>query len=139
MVQVLTNPLPAIAGQDKEFASPWLNPLDCEVPPCLDELLGTVAHELRSSLATVLSGVYMINSECELDQVARRALPLMERQLQQAMRLVDDLFDICAGSLRKLTLCKEVVVLAKVVDGETEAADHLLSARRHRLTVSLPP
>ena len=140
MVQQLTKPLPVIAGQDTEFARPWLNPQGWEVtPPCLDELLGTVAHELRSPLATVLSGVYMINSECELNPVARRALPLMERQLQQAMRLVDDLFDICAGSLRKLTLCKEVVVLAKVVDGAIEAADHLLSARRHRLTVSLPP
>jgi signal transduction histidine kinase len=109
------------------------------VQPCLDELLGTVAHELRNPLATVLSGVDVITSECDLDPFARRALLVMERQLRQAVRLVDDLFDLSAGSLNKLSLDKEVVTLADVVAGASETAGHLLSARRHRLTVALPP
>jgi signal transduction histidine kinase len=108
------------------------------VQPCLDELLGTVAHELRGPLATVLTGVSVIASECDLEPFARRAFTVMEKQLRQAMRLVDDLFDLSAGSLRKLSLSKEVVSLADVVAAASETADHLLSARRHRLTVSLP-
>jgi signal transduction histidine kinase len=135
-----TMPAPAIAGQGPEVAGQCLHPEGPEgVPPCLDELLGTVAHELRNPLATVLTGVYFIASECDLDPVAQRTLPAMERQLQQALRLVDDLFDVCAGSLRKLSVCKGVVDLADVVAAATETAGHLLSARRHRLTVSLPP
>jgi signal transduction histidine kinase len=105
--------------------------------PCLDELLGTLAHELRNPLATLLSGVYVIK-ECHIDPAARRALAVMERQSQQAMRLVDDLFDLCAGSLGKLALRKETVNLAEVVAEATETASHCLSARRHRLSVSLP-
>jgi signal transduction histidine kinase len=107
--------------------------------PCLDALLGTVAHELRSPLATILSGVSVITSECDLDPVARRALKVMEQQSQQAMRIVDDLFDLCAGGLGKLSLRKEVVALAEVVARAAETAGPLLAARRHRLTVSLPP
>jgi signal transduction histidine kinase len=107
--------------------------------PCLDEMLGTLAHELRSPLATIVSAVQVISPVCDIDPTARWALAEMERQSQQAMRLVDDLFDLCAGSLRKLSLCKEVVALAQVVSRATETAGHLLAARRHRLTVSLPP
>jgi signal transduction histidine kinase len=109
------------------------------VEPCLDEVLGTLAHELRSPLATVLGGVNAIASESDLDPFARRALTVMDQQLRQAMRLVDDLFDLSAGSLRKLSVCKEWVTLADVVAESARTADSLLSARRHRLTVSLPP
>src|SRR5262249_19210092 len=58
---------------------------------------------------------------------------------RQALRLIDDLFDICAGAEGKLSLRKEVVGLADLVAAATETASHLLAARRHRLTVSLPP
>ena len=62
----------------------------------------------------------------------------MEHQAQQAIRLVDDLFDLCAGGLGKLSLCKEVVALADVVTRAAETAGPTLAARRHRVTVSLP-
>jgi signal transduction histidine kinase len=54
------------------------------------------------------------------------------------MQLVDDLFDLCAGSRDRLPLRKEVVELAAIVAGATETTAHLLAARGHRLTVSLP-
>jgi signal transduction histidine kinase len=119
---------------------PCLYPQGPEATPLnLDELLGTVAHELRSPLATVLTGVYLMSSECDLDPVARQALRVVEHQSERALRLVDDLFDLCAGGLGKLSLCKEVVAIADVAARAIETAGHLLTARRHRLTVSLPP
>jgi signal transduction histidine kinase len=104
---------------------------------CLDELLGTVAHELRGPLATLLTGVSVLASTCELDPLARQTLPVMEGQLRQAIRLVDDLFDLCAGGLGKLSLSKEVVALADVVSAAIEASGPVLAVR-HRLTVALP-
>jgi signal transduction histidine kinase len=107
--------------------------------PRLDELLGTVAHELRGPLATLMTGAGVLAPACESDPLARQALAVMVEQLRQAVRLVDDLFDLCAGGLGKLSLQKESVDLADVVARAAEAAGPLLAARRHRLTVSLPP
>jgi signal transduction histidine kinase len=107
--------------------------------PSLDELLGTLAHELRSPLATILTAVQMISHDCEIDQPARRALGIMERQSRQAMQIIEDLFDVCAGASGKLSLRKETVDLADLVTAATETASHLIAERRHRLTVSLPP
>jgi signal transduction histidine kinase len=98
-----------------------------------------LAHELRSPLVTILSAVQVITYESDLDPVAQRALAVMERQSRQAMRIIDDLFDACAVASGKLSLRKEVVRLADVVAAATETADHLIVARKHRLTVSLPP
>jgi signal transduction histidine kinase len=107
--------------------------------PCSDELLGELAHELRSPLATIVSAVELIKSDCEINPSARQTLAVMERQSRQAMRMIDELFDTCAGALGKLSVDKEVVSLAEVVAGAIETAGHLLAARRHRVTVSLPP
>jgi signal transduction histidine kinase len=107
--------------------------------PCLDELLGTLAHELRSPLVTIVSAAQLIADDCDIAPRARRALAVMERQSLQALRVIDDLFDLCAGTGGKLSLRKEVVELADLVAAATETAGHLLAARQHRLMVSLPP
>jgi signal transduction histidine kinase len=105
----------------------------------MDELLGTLAHELRSPLATIVCAVQVIADDCYLDPAARRALAVVERQSRQAMQIIDDLFDTCAGATGKLSLRKEVVSLAEIVAVATETAGHLVTARQHRLTVALPP
>jgi signal transduction histidine kinase len=106
---------------------------------CLDELLGTLAHELRSPLVTIVSAAQVVANQCDMGPPVRRALAVMERQSRQALRLIDDVFDLCAGAEGKLSLRKEVVGLADIVATATETTSHLLAARQHRLTVSLPP
>ena len=107
--------------------------------PCLDELLGTLAHELRSPLVTIVDAAQVVANRSDIDPAARRALAVMERQSRQALQIIDDLFDICAGTEGKLSLRKEVVDLADIVRAATETVGHLLMARQHCLTVSLPP
>jgi signal transduction histidine kinase len=139
MLQETMTLAPVVSEQGPEVGYSCPHHRELEVTqPSLDELLGTVAHELRSPLTAVLGGVYFLTSECDLDPVARRALERMEHQSQQALRIVDDLFDLCAGGLGKLSLCKEAVALGEVVARAAATADRLLAARQHRLTVSLP-
>jgi signal transduction histidine kinase len=105
-------------------------------PLPIDEVLATLAHELRDPLATILLALDLHSGDG--DPAARRALTAAAHQARRAVRIIDDLFDLCAGSRGRLTLRKEVVELAEVVAGGTEATAHRLAARGHRLTVSLP-
>jgi signal transduction histidine kinase len=141
MVGLLTRHAPTpITVQALEAEGYPRRPRGLDVPqPCLDELLGTLAHELRSPLATIMTAVQVITSDCDVDHGARQALAIMERQSRQAIQIIEDLFDLCSGASGKLTLDKEVVSLADIVEAATETASHVLAERKHRLTVSLPP
>ena len=138
MVGVSTDSeLNQIGGETGEAKDLCFDPGEIsETEKYVDELLGTLAHELRSPLATILSATQVIANQCAIDLAARRANAVVERQSLQALRIIEGLFDICASSGN---LCKEVINLAEVVDRATETASHLLDARRHRLRVSLPP
>src|SRR5207245_6875461 len=108
------------------------------VPMPMDESLATPAHELRDTLATILFALEAIPGDRDGDPAARRARTIAEHQARRAVRMVDDLFDLCAGSRDRLPLRKEVVELEAIVARATETTAHLLTARGHRLTVSLP-
>ena len=64
---------------------------------------------------------------------------MMERQLGQLVRLVDDLLDISRISRNKLELRKARIALASVVENAVETARPLIDAKGHTLTVTLPP
>jgi CheY-like chemotaxis protein len=64
---------------------------------------------------------------------------MMERQLVQMVRLVDDLLDISRITRNKLELRKAPVELWAVVQSAVETVRPQIEARGHVLTVTLPP
>jgi CheY-like chemotaxis protein len=64
---------------------------------------------------------------------------MMERQLRQMVHLVDDLLDLSRISRGKITLRKERVELAKVVQQAVETSRPVVEQAGHELTVSMPP
>jgi CheY-like chemotaxis protein len=64
---------------------------------------------------------------------------MLGRQLEQMVRLIDDLLDVSRISQGKIRLRKAPVELAAVVRSALEAVQQLISAQAHRLTVTLPP
>ena len=99
--------------------------------------LAVVAHELRNPLAAILYAVAAM-AERPDSPAARGQRAVVERQARRAARLVEDLLDSRAGSLRKLVLFREVVDLAEVVAVATETVGHLVAGRGHYLSVALP-
>ena len=75
-----------------------------------------------------------------MSAIAReQAREMMERQLGQLVRLVDDLLDISRISRNKLELRKACIPLASVVENAVETARPLIDSKGHILTVVLSP
>jgi CheY-like chemotaxis protein len=103
-----------------------------------DEFLATLAHELRNPLAPIRNAVELMrraNGEITLLEQARS---MLERQVAQMVRLVDDLLDISRITRGKLQLRKERVEVAAVLRSAVEATRPLIDAQAHQLTISLP-
>ncbi len=63
---------------------------------------------------------------------------MIERQVQQLVRLMDDLLDMSRIARNKLTLRRERIELSAVVESAVEGARPFLDGRGHRLDVRLP-
>ncbi|HKI37080.1 MAG TPA: response regulator [Gemmataceae bacterium] len=104
-----------------------------------DEFLATLAHELRNPLAPIRNALAILRladgDSARLDQ----ARGLMERQVRQMVRLIDDLLDISRITRGKIELRKERVTLAEVVNSAVESSRPLIDLGGHTLTVTLPP
>lgn len=103
-----------------------------------DEFLATLAHELRNPLAPVRNAVHLLRLKSPDDPQILWARDVIERQVQQMSRLVDDLLDVSRISRGKVELRKQSIDLARVVADAIEATRPLIEQRRHRLTVALP-
>ncbi|HEX5419806.1 MAG TPA: hybrid sensor histidine kinase/response regulator, partial [Gammaproteobacteria bacterium] len=103
-----------------------------------DEFLAMLAHELRNPLAPL---IYCIDSLEERGPSAaeiKRILPIMRRQTEHLVRLVDDLIDMSRITQNKLTLRRRRVELAEVIATAVEARRPELEAKSQSLTVDLP-
>jgi signal transduction histidine kinase/DNA-binding response OmpR family regulator/PAS domain-containing protein len=103
-----------------------------------DEFLATLAHELRNPLAPMNNGLQLMRLAANNPGTLEQARAMMERQLQQMKRLVDDLLDVSRISRNKLELRKEFVELATVVNRATETSRPLIEAAAQELLVTLP-
>jgi signal transduction histidine kinase/ActR/RegA family two-component response regulator len=102
-----------------------------------DEWLATLAHELRNPLAPIRSGVELMRRLPDLES-ATKTSAMIERQLSQLVRLVDDLLDVSRISRGKIELKKERVELASVVYHAVEAARAVSAGLERQLTITLP-
>jgi signal transduction histidine kinase len=103
--------------------------------PPTDDALARVAHELRGPLACI---IHALRGVPPGDGAVDKARGIAERQAWRAARIVEDLFDVCAGGRGKLTLRKERVSLAGVVWRAVETAEPQLMAAGLRVAVALP-
>src|SRR5262249_5007640 len=104
-----------------------------------DEFLAMLAHELRNPLAPIRNALEIMRRARAAGPPAEPARQMIERQVRQLVRLVDDLLDVSRITRGKIDLRKGPVELAAVVGLALETSRPLLDARRHELTVSLPP
>jgi PAS domain S-box-containing protein len=104
-----------------------------------DEFLAMLAHELRNPLAPIRNAVAILRHLNPADEKLVYSRDIIERQVEHLTRLVDDLLDVSRITLGKVKLQKERVELATIVSRAVEASRPAIDARRHQLTITLPP
>jgi PAS domain S-box-containing protein len=103
-----------------------------------DEFLAMLAHELRQPLAPIRNAVEVLQLAAGDAGTVRSASEILERQVRQMTRLVDDLLDMSRITQGKIELRKDRVELAPILEQAVEAVRDLYQAMKHELTVTLP-
>ncbi|MEO8451364.1 MAG: PAS domain S-box protein [Gemmatimonadota bacterium] len=104
-----------------------------------DEFLALLAHELRNPLGPALNALHLLRSTVLPDHERQRAHRMVDAQLRQMKRLVDDLLDISRITQDKLELKRERVELASTVAMAVESCRAFIEELGHELIVALPP
>ena len=103
-----------------------------------DVFLATLAHELRNPLTPIRNAMHVIRLAGDNRAAVAQTRGMIERQLSQLVRLVDDLLDVSRISRSKIELRKERVELQAIVRQAVETSSALVDHYGHRLDLSMP-
>jgi signal transduction histidine kinase/CheY-like chemotaxis protein len=99
--------------------------------------LATLSHELRNPLVPIRNGINILKTRIpeELDDIHA----MMERQIQLATRLIDDLLDASRIDRGKLELHRERITVESFVNAAIETARPNMEAKSQELVVLTAP
>ncbi len=103
-----------------------------------DEFLAMLAHELRNPLAAIRNAVALGSEQASAADI-EWAMEVINRQMRQLSRLIDDLLDVSRITQGKVQLRKEPLDAAAVLGSAVETVRPLMEERQHELTVALRP
>ena len=103
-----------------------------------NEFLATLAHELRNPLAPVRNAAQILKLKAPPVPELQWAREVIDRQVRQMTRLIDDLLDVSRVSCGKLELRREAVDLVKIVQDAVETSRPLIEKSTHRMTITVP-
>jgi len=101
-----------------------------------DEFLAMLGHELRNPLAPIASALQLLCLQKNEGKLQQKARTIIERQVGQLVRLVDDLLEVSRITTGKLHLKQEQVALSGIVERAVESARPLIDQHNHQLTVT---
>jgi signal transduction histidine kinase/PAS domain-containing protein len=103
-----------------------------------DEFLATLAHELRNPLAPLRTSIELIRLAGDRPGAVEDVRSMMEEQLGQLVRLVDDLLDVSRITSGKIRLHRQPTSLVTLVNAAVHANQAALTAGRVSLRLAMP-
>ncbi len=102
------------------------------------EFMTVFSHELRNSLSAVRSATEILRMETAAGPAAVKARTLIERQVGQMARLVEDLLDVSRVRSGHLRLQRERIDLCAVAAHAAQTVEFAMQQRNHRMTTAFP-
>jgi signal transduction histidine kinase len=103
-----------------------------------EEFLATLLHELRNPLAPIANALELLGRHPDDPELVGRARGIIQRQLRQITRLVDDLFDASRIHRKSVEMRRARLDVADAIAGSIETAQPLIELRRHVLKTHVP-
>ena len=103
-----------------------------------NEFMTVVCHELRNSLSAVRSAARILHMDTSADPSAVKARMLIERQVGQMTRLVEDLLDVSRLRSGRLHLQCERIDLRAVAAHAAQTVEFTMHQHNHSMTTSFP-
>jgi PAS domain S-box-containing protein len=104
-----------------------------------DEFLATLSHELRNPLGPIRSAAHVLCRVEHKDPTLRTACDIIDRQLRQLTRLIDDLLDVSRVTTGGVHLVREEVDLSALLNTMATSLQPAFSAAGQSFELSLPP
>ncbi len=101
-----------------------------------NEFLATLAHELRNPLSPIKNAIQLMEL-MHVDGEVNELRLTMARQVEQLVRLIDDLMDVSRIGRGKLELKRQSVHLDSIVRAAVEASQPLIETNHQVLEVHL--
>jgi signal transduction histidine kinase len=103
-----------------------------------NEFLTVFSHELRNSLGAISSATHVLRIEVPAGPAAVQARLVIERQVGQMTRLIEDLLDVSRVRSGQMTLRCERIDLCVVAAHAAQTVEFIMQQRNHRMTTSFP-
>ena len=101
--------------------------------------LAVLAHELRNPLAPLRTGLALLRMRAQGDAPSAETHDMMERQITQLSRLIDDLLDVARIDRGKLELRTQRLPIDAVLRTAIDTAKPNIDAQGQELEVRYPP
>ena len=103
-----------------------------------DEFLATAAHEIRNPLAPLRHCIELLERSPDRHKALDSCLPIMKRQSDHLVRLVDDLADMSRITQNKLTLRISSTDILQALQSAIEEHRDELEAKKQTLEMDVP-
>jgi len=100
-----------------------------------DDFLAILAHELRNPLMPIRNVAHVLSHGQPDTATVRRSGEMLERQANLLTRLVDDLLDVARITRGRITLRREPLRLASLVESTLESLRPVLEARHQSVNL----
>ena len=102
-----------------------------------DEFLAMLGHELRNPLGAIQNAVSVLQSDHSAER-SKRSRQIIERQLRNLSRIVDDVLDVSRVTTGKIVLERQSVDIIQLVQRWMQVFGETDAVRDHVVTLVLP-